>query len=173
VKVPALAAFALAAGLSIAAAAPASAGTVRISVKAVSSCTPKRVNVTFQDGTVHRVTHVTPGPRLTAVTGKTKDLYIVARIHASWSKVTGGAGHMLRLTADGPATEQWTWRFRLRSAHPLADPTNYVVCLHPLTASGSFVKRMHQAHGAWRFTTTLTTGRYTGSHGATTVQSRP
>ncbi len=163
--------LALAAALALGAAVPASAATVRVSVKAVASCTPKRVNVRFADGSVHRVTHVVPGRRIQVVQASTKNLFVLVRVHASWARVTGGAGHRLRLTADGPASEQWTWRFRLHAANPLADPTDYVVCLHPLVGTRSFVTRMQQAHGSWVFTAALTTGRYAPSKGATTVTS--
>jgi hypothetical protein len=157
--------------LSLVAAAPASARATRIAVRTVSSCAPHRVNVRFQDGSVHRVTHVLPGPRLRTVTSATRDLYIVARIHASWARVTGGAGHRLTLTADGPGGEQWTWQFQLRAAHPLADPTDYVVCLHPKAGGHPFVRRMKQAHGTWKFTTSLVSGRLKGSTGATSLRS--
>jgi hypothetical protein len=158
--------------LSLIAAVPASARPTGIAAHAVSSCSPHRVNVRFQDGSVHTVTHVLPGPRLRTVTSTTRDLYIVARIRASWSRVTGGAGHRLTLTADGPGGEQWTWQFQLHAAHPLADPTNYVVCLHPKAGGHPFVRRMKQAHGSWKFTLRLVSGRLKGSIGATSLRSR-
>ena len=159
--VPALGAIAVA----VAGGAIANASAVTVAVRASATCATQRVPVRLVDGSVVVVRHARPGRTIRQVSGSTRNLFLVVRLHAPWRTVQAGAGTTTVVDAAGPNGEAWRWTFHLRNAHPLADPTDYVVCLRPKTASGSFAAHMHGAPGAWTFTVSVTAGRLSGSTG--------
>src|SRR5690349_12886848 len=80
--------------------------------RGVAFCTSQPVNVRLTNGTVVLRRHVIPGRTVKTVVKGTKDLLLAVRIKASWPTVQ--KGQTLRITADGPNQEQWTWRVRIR-----------------------------------------------------------
>ena len=70
----------LALAAALATSAPAHARDVPMRVDATASCAPKSVFVRFDDGQVRRVQHVQPGPTITKVTARTKNLFLVLHV---------------------------------------------------------------------------------------------
>ncbi len=153
----------LAVGASLLTGGVADAGGVAAGLRATATCPTRSVPVRLVGGGVATVRHARPGRTITTITGSTSNLFLVVRLHAAWRAVQGGAGSTVELTAAGPDGEAWLWSFRLRSAQPLADPTDYTVCLHPTVGRASFVSHLHGATGAWTFTASVTTGRVAGT----------
>jgi hypothetical protein len=147
----------------LACAAPAGARSVPMRVDATTSCAPKSVFVRLADGSVRRVQHVQPGPPISRVTARTRRLFIVVHLDASWGEVKRGAGTTFQVTAEGPRGERWRWQFRVQSPNPEQDSSNYVVCFRPLAGTGSFVPHMRRNPGRWTFRTLVVKGRLVGS----------
>jgi hypothetical protein len=160
----------LVAAILLVAVVPADAKRVGIGVRGVAFCTSKPVNVRLTNGTVVRRRHVIPGRTVKTVVKGTKDLLLAVRIKASWPTVQ--RGQTLRITADGPEQEQWTWRVRIHNARPLRDPTNYQACIKLKTRTGKFHRRMQAAKGGWTFTARVTQGSLVRSTGHVTIRSR-
>ena len=133
--------------LALAVAAPAQARVVGMRVEATRTCQPKLVYVRFSDGDVRRVQHVEPGPSITRVGRKMRNLFLVLRLDASWGEVKRGAGSTFQITAEGPRGERWRWQFKVSSPNPEQDPSNYIVCFRPKFGERSVVPHAAQEPG--------------------------
>ena len=132
-------------------------------VDATASCAPKSVFVRFDDGQVRRVQHVQPGPTITKVTARTKNLFLVLHVDRTWAQVKGGDGTTFKVTAEGPRGEKWRWQFRVQSPNPEDDPSNYMVCFRPMAGKTSVLRPMRANKGSWLFSVQVVKGRYVGS----------
>jgi hypothetical protein len=149
--------------VALATAAPAHARAVPMRVDATSSCAPKSVFVRMDDGVVRRVQHVQPGPTISRVTARTKNLFLVLHVDSSWAEVKGGNGTTFKVVADGPRGERWRWQFRVQSPNPEDDPSNYMVCFRPMAGETSFLRPMRANKGRWLFSVQIVKGRLVGS----------
>jgi hypothetical protein len=157
-----LAALALAA-MALVAAAPAEARAVPMRVDAAATCAPKSVFVRFADGEVRRVQHFDPGPPIKRITARSRNLFLVLRLRASWGEVKRGAGTTFQITAEGPRGERWRWQFRVASPNPEDDSSNYIVCFRPKASGGSVVPHLRRNPGRWTFRAVVVKGRLVGS----------
>jgi hypothetical protein len=158
--------------LLAAAVGSADARSVGMRAWGVASCTPKRVNVKLDNGTVAAVTHATPGRKITTVSAGTRRLFIVVRLNASWATVQKTPGQTITVTATGPNGQAWTFAFKTRSARPLADPTRYLACLQPRVSTGTFVQRLRADKGPWSFAVAVTKGSLSSSGRTFTLTAR-
>jgi hypothetical protein len=149
--------------LALVVAAPAQARVVGMRVEATRTCAPKLVYVRFADGDVRRVQHVEPGPSITRVTRKQRNLFLVLRLDASWGEVKRGNGTTFQITAEGPRGEKWRWQFKVASPNPEQDPSNYLVCFRPKVGNGSVVPTLRKNPGRWTFRAVVVKGRLVGS----------
>ena len=149
--------------LALAVAAPAQARVVGMRVEATRTCQPKLVYVRFSDGDVRRVQHVEPGPSITRVGPRMRNLFLVLRLDASWGDVKRGAGSTFQITAEGPRGEKWRWQFKVSSPNPEQDPSNYLVCFRPKVGQRSVVATLRKNPGRWTFRAVVVKGRLVGS----------
>ena len=159
--------------LALAVAAPAQARVVGMRVEATRTCTPKLVYVRFADGDVRRVQHVEPGPSISRVGRKMRNLFLVLRLDASWGEVKRGNGSTFQVTAEGPRGEKWRWQFKVSSPNPEQDPSNYIVCFRPKVGERSVVGTLRKNPGRWTFRTVVAKGRLVGSKDGVHVTVAP
>lgn len=149
--------------LALVVAAPAQARAVGMRVEATRTCEPKLVYVRFADGDVRRVQHVEPGPSISRVTRKQRNLFLVLRLDASWGEVKRGKGTTFQINAEGPRGEKLRWQFKVASPNPEQDPSNYLVCFRPMFGGRSVVPTLRKNPGRWTFRAVVVKGRLVGS----------